>query len=125
MHEPKRKPDGRFQILPLGHVTAGLSQYETEIWCQNCLQHFNTSVISLAVDKWMSKGDVQLQPGSASGKLGLNDLLSLWETQFKDLQSALSTDKTVEGVLHLPAEDRPTGRKKASFGWPEVKHVTQ
>lgn len=85
----------------------------------------NTSVISLAVDKWMKKGDVQLQPGSASGKLGLNDLLSLWEAQFIDLQSALSTDKAVEGVLHLPAEGRPTGWNKASFGWPEVKRVTQ
>ena len=69
----------------------------------------------------MSKGDVQLQPVSASGKFGLNDLLSLWEIQFIDLQSAVSTDKAVTDVLCLPAEGRPTGRKKASFGWPEVK----
>lgn len=44
----------------------------------------------------MGKGDVQLQLGSSSGKFGLNNLLSLWGTQFIDVQSALSTDKTVE-----------------------------
>lgn len=125
MQEPKRKPDGRFPILALGHVTAGLSQYEAEIWCQNCLQCFNTSVISLAVDKWISKGDAQLQPGSTSRKLGLNDLLSSRETEIIHLWGDLSTDKPVEGVIHLPAEGRPIGWKEATFGWPEVKHITQ
>lgn len=123
LHEPKRKPDGRFQFLPPLCMLLLAWESMRQIWCQNCIQHFNIPVISLAVDKWLSKGDIQLQPGSESGKLGSNDLISSWKVQIIDLglcQSAESTCKAAEGVPCVPAEGR-TGGKKAIFGWPEVK----
>lgn len=47
------------------------------IWYWNLLPKLSPALQHLsylfAVDKWISKGDVQLQPGSASRRLGLND----------------------------------------------------